>query len=158
MEYPELKRAVCEQCEAFEASVVLIEDKAFGIQLIQELVADGLHAVTRYTENISQGLVNDDGRGRLFGIELVFHREGDADFVGVEQGQERALVGEVVAGVYSPSRRRSSSCTRGARLSSRTGACCSSARSNWSSRAARPRLIGRNGHRSELGLNLDGAD
>ena len=36
----------------------------------------------------------------MFGIELVFHREGDADFVGVEQGQERALVGEVVAGVY----------------------------------------------------------
>jgi hypothetical protein len=28
MEYPELKRAVCEQCEAFDASVVLIEDKA----------------------------------------------------------------------------------------------------------------------------------
>jgi hypothetical protein len=27
MEYPELKRAVCEQCEAFEANVVLIEDK-----------------------------------------------------------------------------------------------------------------------------------
>jgi phage terminase large subunit-like protein len=28
--------------------VVLIEDKASGTQLIQELVADGLHAVTRY--------------------------------------------------------------------------------------------------------------
>jgi hypothetical protein len=28
MEYPELKRAVCQQCEAFDASVVLIEDKA----------------------------------------------------------------------------------------------------------------------------------
>ena len=28
MEYPELKRAVCEQCAAFEADVVLIEDKA----------------------------------------------------------------------------------------------------------------------------------
>ena len=48
MEYPELKRAVCEQREAFEASVVLIEDKASGTQLIQELVAEGLHAVTRY--------------------------------------------------------------------------------------------------------------
>jgi len=48
MEYPELKRAVCEQCAAFEASVVLIEDKASGTQLIQELVAEGLHAVTRY--------------------------------------------------------------------------------------------------------------
>jgi hypothetical protein len=30
MEYPELKRAVREQCQAFEASVVLIEDKACG--------------------------------------------------------------------------------------------------------------------------------
>src|SRR6516162_5151441 len=48
MEYPELKRAVCEQCEAFEATVVLIEDKASGTQLIQELIADGVHAVTRY--------------------------------------------------------------------------------------------------------------
>ena len=48
MEYPELKRAVREQCEAFEANVVLIEDKASGTQLIQELVADGLHAGTRH--------------------------------------------------------------------------------------------------------------
>jgi predicted phage terminase large subunit-like protein len=48
MEYPELKRAVREQCEAFEASVVLIEDKASGTQLIQELVGQGLHAATRY--------------------------------------------------------------------------------------------------------------
>ena len=30
MEYPELKRAVCLQAEAFNASVVLIEDKASG--------------------------------------------------------------------------------------------------------------------------------
>jgi predicted phage terminase large subunit-like protein len=47
-----LKRAVREQCEAFEASVVLIEDKASGTQLIQELIQElveqGLHAVTRY--------------------------------------------------------------------------------------------------------------
>ena len=28
MEYPELKRAVCEQCAAFAADVVLIGDKA----------------------------------------------------------------------------------------------------------------------------------
>jgi predicted phage terminase large subunit-like protein len=48
MEYPELKRTVREQCEAFEASVVLIEDKASDTQLIQELVAEGLYAVTRY--------------------------------------------------------------------------------------------------------------
>src|SRR5258707_13483737 len=48
MEYPELKRAVCQQAEAFNATVVLIEDKASGTQLIQELVEQGLHAVTRY--------------------------------------------------------------------------------------------------------------
>jgi predicted phage terminase large subunit-like protein len=44
----ELKRAVREQAYAFAASVVLIEDKASGTQLIQELVAEGVHAVTRY--------------------------------------------------------------------------------------------------------------
>jgi predicted phage terminase large subunit-like protein len=48
MEYPELKRAVREQAQAFAANVVLIEDKASGTQLIQELVAEGLRAVTRY--------------------------------------------------------------------------------------------------------------
>jgi len=44
MEYPELKRAVREQCKAFAANVVLIEDKASGTQLIQK----GVPAVTRY--------------------------------------------------------------------------------------------------------------
>ena len=48
LEYPELKRAVIEQARAFNATVVLIEDKASGTQLIQELVEQGLHAVTRY--------------------------------------------------------------------------------------------------------------
>ena len=48
MEYPELKRAVREQYERFRPEVVLIEDKASGTQLIQELIADGLHAATRY--------------------------------------------------------------------------------------------------------------
>ena len=48
MEYPELKRAVREQYERFAPAVVLIEDKASGTQLIQELIAEGLHAVTRY--------------------------------------------------------------------------------------------------------------
>jgi predicted phage terminase large subunit-like protein len=48
MEYPELKRAVRDQHALFRASVVLIEDKASGTQLIQELVAERLYAVTRY--------------------------------------------------------------------------------------------------------------
>ena len=48
LEYPALKRAVCEQQSHFDATVVLIEDKASGTQLIQELIADGCHGVTRY--------------------------------------------------------------------------------------------------------------
>ena len=48
LEYPALKRAVREQRDLFGANVVLIEDKASGTQLIQELIADGCHGVTRY--------------------------------------------------------------------------------------------------------------
>jgi predicted phage terminase large subunit-like protein len=48
LECPALKRAVREQQSLFGASLVLIEDKASGTQLIQELIADGCHAVTRY--------------------------------------------------------------------------------------------------------------
>jgi phage terminase large subunit-like protein len=33
---------------AVNASVVSIEDKASGAQLVQELLAEGLHAITRY--------------------------------------------------------------------------------------------------------------
>jgi predicted phage terminase large subunit-like protein len=48
MDYPSLKRAVREQWQAHGATVVLIEDKASGTQLIQELINEGVHAVTRY--------------------------------------------------------------------------------------------------------------
>jgi predicted phage terminase large subunit-like protein len=48
LEYPALKRAVGEQQSLFGASVVLLEDKASGTQLIQDLIADGCHGVTRY--------------------------------------------------------------------------------------------------------------
>ena len=43
--YPDLKRAVREQHRLFRASTVLIEDKASGTQLIQELVEEGLSGV-----------------------------------------------------------------------------------------------------------------
>ena len=46
--YPELKRAVREQADAFSATTILIEDKASGTQLIQELVSEGMHAVKKY--------------------------------------------------------------------------------------------------------------
>ena len=48
LEYPALKRAVREQQRLFGANEVLIEDKASGTQLIQELITDGCHSVTRY--------------------------------------------------------------------------------------------------------------
>jgi len=48
LDYPALKRAVREQAELHRPEVVLIEDKASGTQLIQELIAEGLYSVTRY--------------------------------------------------------------------------------------------------------------
>jgi len=46
--YPELKRVVREQAEAFDPQTILIEDKASGTQLIQELVSEGMHAIKKY--------------------------------------------------------------------------------------------------------------
>ncbi len=48
MAYPDLKRAVRELWEAYNATVVLIEDKASGIQLIRELIEEGIHAIARF--------------------------------------------------------------------------------------------------------------
>jgi predicted phage terminase large subunit-like protein len=48
MDYPALKRAVSEQAEARQPREILIEDKASGTQLIQELVHEGVHGVRRY--------------------------------------------------------------------------------------------------------------
>jgi len=46
--YPELKRAVGEQAGAFNPKTIMIEDKASGTQLIQELVNEGMHAIKKY--------------------------------------------------------------------------------------------------------------
>ena len=46
--YPELKRAVRDQAEAFGAQTILIEDKASGTQLIQELANEGMYAIKKY--------------------------------------------------------------------------------------------------------------
>jgi predicted phage terminase large subunit-like protein len=46
--YPELKRAVREQFREFRASVVLVEDKSSGTQLIQELTNEGIYDIKRY--------------------------------------------------------------------------------------------------------------
>ena len=46
--YPELKRAVRDQAEAFNPQTILIEDRASGTQLIQELVSEGMHEIKKY--------------------------------------------------------------------------------------------------------------
>lgn len=46
--YPDLKRAVAEQAARYKPENILIEDKSSGTALIQELVAEGIHAVTAY--------------------------------------------------------------------------------------------------------------
>ena len=48
LSYPELKRAVVEQEGLFRPQVILIEDRASGTQLIQDLLVEGLSRVTRY--------------------------------------------------------------------------------------------------------------
>jgi predicted phage terminase large subunit-like protein len=48
LEYPELRRAVVAEYARWRPDVVLIEDRASGTQLIQELLAEGLSSVARY--------------------------------------------------------------------------------------------------------------
>ncbi len=48
IDYPELKRAVLDQANAFHAKTILIEDKASGTPLIQELIHEGVYAVKAY--------------------------------------------------------------------------------------------------------------
>jgi predicted phage terminase large subunit-like protein len=52
--YPELKRAVRDQAEAFIPQTILIEDKASGTQLIQELVSEGMHAIKKYVPTMDK--------------------------------------------------------------------------------------------------------
>jgi predicted phage terminase large subunit-like protein len=48
LDYPSLRRAVKRLAQAHGATVVLIEDKSSGTQLIQDLVDEGLHGVQGY--------------------------------------------------------------------------------------------------------------
>jgi len=48
MEYPDLKRAVIQLAERFRPTNILIEDKASGTQLIQELIRGGVSCITPY--------------------------------------------------------------------------------------------------------------
>ncbi len=48
LQYPDLKRAVLKQRSLFKPTNILIEDKASGTQLIQELIRDGEYGITKY--------------------------------------------------------------------------------------------------------------
>jgi predicted phage terminase large subunit-like protein len=48
LDYPGLKRAVRQQADRFNPRTILIEDRASGTQLIQELKHEGVHAVQSY--------------------------------------------------------------------------------------------------------------
>jgi len=48
LDYPKLKRAVQKQAEQYKANIILIEDKASGTQLIQDLKNDGVCGIEPY--------------------------------------------------------------------------------------------------------------
>jgi len=48
LDYPDLNRLVKEHAQVHKAKTILIEDRASGTQLIQDLQADGVHGITRY--------------------------------------------------------------------------------------------------------------
>jgi predicted phage terminase large subunit-like protein len=48
VDYPELRPAVWQQAARYQPSNILIEDKASGTQLIQELILDGVFGITEY--------------------------------------------------------------------------------------------------------------
>ena len=49
LNYPQLKRAIIEQSRKYRSSHILIEDKASGTQLIQDLKVEGLFFIKPYT-------------------------------------------------------------------------------------------------------------
>lgn len=54
LDYPSLKRAVQEQYSIHNPSVILIEDKASGTQLIQELREEGIYVATAYNSKFDK--------------------------------------------------------------------------------------------------------
>ncbi|HEV3220166.1 MAG TPA: phage terminase large subunit [Candidatus Acidoferrales bacterium] len=48
LDYPDLKRAVLDQARKHHADKILIEDKASGTQLIQDLKSDGMYGIEPY--------------------------------------------------------------------------------------------------------------
>jgi predicted phage terminase large subunit-like protein len=71
MEYPDLKRQVKEQARIYNASAVVIEDKASGTQLIQELMREGVSSITRYEPPACDKIMRLHGQTDAFENGLV---------------------------------------------------------------------------------------
>ena len=71
MEYPDLKRAVKEQAAIHEPDVILIEDKASGTQLIQELTNEGVSGIISYTPPACDKIMRLNGQTAAFENGLV---------------------------------------------------------------------------------------
>jgi predicted phage terminase large subunit-like protein len=56
LNYPDLKRAVMEQAEAFSPQTVLVEDQASGTQLIQDLIAERIYAVKAFVSKLDKSM------------------------------------------------------------------------------------------------------
>ncbi len=54
LDYPDLRRVVKQQAELYHAKNILIEDRASGTQLIQDLQADRVHGTTRYEPKLDK--------------------------------------------------------------------------------------------------------
>ena len=54
LDYPSLKRAVLERRARYKPQVILIEDKASGTQLIQELLNESIYEVKRYESRMDK--------------------------------------------------------------------------------------------------------
>jgi predicted phage terminase large subunit-like protein len=67
LNYPDLKRAVRDLANRFSASTIVIEDKASGTQLIQDLKSEGLLGVTAY-----EPPAGTDKQMRLYAQTAVF--------------------------------------------------------------------------------------
>ena len=57
LDYPALKQAVRDQAQQWNVKNVIIEDKASGTQLIQELVYEGMHGVKKYDPEIKEKIM-----------------------------------------------------------------------------------------------------
>ncbi len=71
MEYPDLKRAVKEQARIHNPAAVVIEDKASGTQLIQDLTTEGVSGITRYEPPACEKIMRLHGQTAAFENGLV---------------------------------------------------------------------------------------